>query len=162
MCNHLMRHLILLLFSTWLLQDIPVKPKDEFEIKLDYQFKNRPAQDVSSTIHYDETKKEHDRRASTGVLPFLTLNVKMLKLSQDEVKLKITNNLTARTASRKVEAGTIVPIVVGFTDDAKDRVTAHQYTLILMSPKKEDVSKIEILIEEDGTFIVNGEKRGKF
>jgi hypothetical protein len=156
-----MKYVIVLLLSFSFFQETPVKPKDEFEIKLDYQFKNRPAQDLSS-VHYDETKKEHDRRTSAALLPFLTLNVKMLKLSQEEVKLKITNNLTARTASRKVEAGTVVPIIIGFTDDAKDRVTAHQYTLTLISPKKTDVSKIDIIIEEDGTFLVNGEKRGKF
>jgi hypothetical protein len=143
------------------LQEVPVKPKDEFEIKLDYQFKNRPAADLNS-VHLDETKQEHDRRVSTAPLPFLTLNIKMLKLSADEVKMRITNNLTARVAVRKVEEGTIVPLQIGFTDDVKDRVTAHQYTLTLLSPKKAETSRIEILIEEDGTFLVNGEKRGKF
>lgn len=156
-----MKYCIFVLTSFLFLQEIPLKPKEEFEIKLDYQFKNRPSQDITS-VHYDETKKEHERRTSAALLPFLTLNVKMLKLSDAEVKLKISNNLTARTATRKVESGTIIPIVVGFTDDAKDRVSAHHYTLTLMSPEKTDVSKIDILIEEDGTFFVNGEKRGKF
>jgi hypothetical protein len=144
-----------------LAQDLPLKPKDEFEIKLDYQFKNRPGEDLNS-VHLDETRKEHDRRVSSALLPFLTLNIKMLKLSQDEVKLRITNNLTNRTTVKKVQAGTIVPLEVGFTDDVKDRVTPHHYFLTLVSPKKTETSKIEILIEEDGTFFVNGEKRGKF
>jgi hypothetical protein len=55
-----------------------------------------------------------------------------------------------------------VQLEVGFTDDVKDRVTPHHYFLTLVSPKKTETSKIEILIEEDGTFFVNGEKRGKF
>lgn len=152
--------LFLLVVFCWS-QDLPHKPKDEFEIKLDYQFKNRPTQGLNS-IHLDETKKEHDRRVSSAPLPFLTLNIKMLKLSQEEVKVKITNNLTARVSIKKVEAGTIIPLELGFTDDVKDRVTAHQYFLTLISAKKAEINKIEIMIEEDGTFLVNGEKRGKF
>lgn len=150
-----------LLVAFLLTQDLPFKPKDEFEIKLDYQFKNRPGTDLNS-VHLDETKKERDRRVSTAPLPFLTLNIKMLKLSQDEVRVKITNNLTARVIGKKVEAGTVIPLELGFTDDVKDRVTAHQYFITLLSPKKTEVNKIEIMIEEDGTFLVNGEKRGKF
>lgn len=151
----------ILLLAFLFTQEIPVKPKDEFEIKLDYQFKNRPAQDHNA-VHFDETKKEHDRRVSAAPLPFLILNIKMLKLSGEEVKLRVTNNLNPRIAVRKVQEGTVVPLQIGFTDDAKDRVAAHQYTLTLLSPKKTETSKIEIFIEEDGTFLVNGEKRGKF
>jgi hypothetical protein len=156
-----MKLALTLLVAFVFVQDLPLKPKDEFEIKLDYQFKSRPAQDLSS-IHYDETRKEHERRVSTALLPFLILNIKFLKVSQDEVKVRITNNLTSRVAVRKVAAGTTIPLEVGFTDDAKDRITAHHYILTLLSPKKAEINKIEIVIEEDGTFLVNGEKRGKF
>lgn len=152
---------LILLLAFSLSQEIPVKPKEEFEIKLDYQFRNRPAQDLNS-VHLDETRKEHERRVSTAPLPFLTLNIRMLKLSEAEVKMRVTNNLTPRVALRKVEEGTVVPLQIGFTDDVKDRVTAHAYTLTLLSPKKLETSRIEIVIEEDGTFLVNGEKRGKF
>ena len=156
-----MKLALTLLVAFALIQDLPHKPKEEFEIKLDYQFKNRPTQDLSS-VHLDETRKEHDRRVSSAPLPFLVLNIKMLKLSQDEVKVRITNNLTSRVATRKIEAGTIIPLEIGFTDDAKDRVTPHHYFLTTLSPKKTETNTIEIMIEEDGTFLVNGEKRGKF
>ncbi len=154
--------LSVLLLAALFLQDVPLKPKDEFEVKLDYQFKSRPPQSINTTVHLDETREEHDRRVSSTPLPFLTLNIKMLKLSEEEVRVRVTNNLTLRVAMRKVEAGTTIPLEIGFTDDAKDRVTAHHYFLTLLSPKKAELSKIEILIEEDGTFLVNGEKRGKF
>ena len=77
-----MKLALTLLVAFALIQDLPHKPKEEFEIKLDYQFKNRPTQDLSS-VHLDETRKEHDRRVSSAPLPFLVLNIKMLKLSQD-------------------------------------------------------------------------------
>jgi hypothetical protein len=156
-----MKTILAILVAFAFSQEIPLKPKDEFEIKLDYKFKNRPTQDLSS-VRLDETRKEHDRRVSSVPLPFLILNIRMLKLSQEEVKVRITNNLDNRMVTKKVEAGTIIPLQIGFTDDAKDRVTPHQYFLTLLSPKKDEVCKIEILIEEDGSFLVNGEKRGKF
>jgi hypothetical protein len=156
-----MKLFLILLVAFALTQDTPLKAKEEFEIKLDYKFKNRPTQDLSQ-VNLDETRKEHDRRVSAMPLPFLTLNVKMLKLSQEEVKLRITNNLNNKVAVRKVEAGMIIPLQMGFTDDIKDRVSAHHYFLTLLSAKKTEISKIEILIEEDGSFLVNGEKRGKF
>jgi hypothetical protein len=156
-----MKYPTLLLISFFAMQELPLKPKEEFDVKLDYQFRNRPAQDINS-VHYDETRKEHERRVSTAPLPYLTLNVRILKLSGEETKVKVTNNLTTRAFSRKVEEGTVFPLVVGFTDDVKDRVSAHNYVITFLSPKKTETSKIEILIEEDGTFLVNGEKRGKF
>jgi hypothetical protein len=156
-----MKYFALLLISFYFFQELPLKPKEEFEIKLNLEFKNRPAQDLSA-VHYDETRREHERRVSTAMLPYLILNIKTLKLSEDETKIRITNNLTTRIFTRKVEEGTEFPILVGFTDDAKDRVTAHSYVITFISPKKTETSKIEILIEEDGTFLVNGEKRGKF
>jgi hypothetical protein len=144
-----------------LIQDLPLKHKDEFEIKLDYQFKNRERQETSR-IDFDETRAEHDAKNSSAILPYLILNVKLLKLSDQEVKVKIMNNLKDVMMTKKTSAGMNIPIDVGFTDDVKDRVTAHQYILAFFSPEKKEVSRIVIHIEEDGSFLVNGEKRGKF
>lgn len=142
-------------------QDIAYKPKEEFDIQLDYKFKQRPSPDISSSVNLNETKAEYERRTSTDLLPFLTLNVKMVKLS-NEVKVRVTNNMNSRIFNRKVAEGSVVPIELGFTADVKDRVNPHEYVLTFMSPEKSEVSRILIVVEEDGTFLVNGEKRGKF
>ena len=147
------------LIAIFTFQDIPFKPKDEFEIKLDYQFKQRPPADRTS-VHFDETQKERDRRTSTAMLPYLTVKVNLLKLSE-ETRVRITNNIDRASINKKVADGTSLSIVFGFTDDAKDRVTAHEYVLTFLSPEKEEINRIIIHIEEDGTFLVNGEKRGK-
>lgn len=153
---------IFLLVAISFVQDtVPFKPYEEFEIKLDYKFKQRPQSDINS-VHLAETEKDKERRTSAAVLPFLTLNVRMIKLSEEEVKVRITNNMNSRVATRKIEEGTIVPIEIGFTDDAKDRVSAHMYILTFISPKKAELSKVVINIDSDGTFLVNGQKRGKF
>lgn len=142
-------------------QDIPFKPKEEFEIKLNYQFKQRPRADINA-VYMDETRRERDKRNSSDVLPYLVLNVRMLKLSEEEVRIRLENNLDSRVVNKKVTEGMILPIDIGFTADVKDRTTAHEYKLTFLSPKKSNVSKVIIFVDEDGTFLVNGEKRGKF
>src|SRR4051812_47586754 len=156
-----MKSVVIGLIALFLFQDIPFKPNEEFEIKLNYQFKQRPIRDQNA-IHLSESQKEYDRRTSSDMLPYLILNVKMLKLSEEEVKLRIINNLDQRVVTKKIETGIIMPIDLGFTSDVKDRVTAHEYTLTFLSPKKNETSKIIIHVDEDGSFLVNGEKRGKF
>ena len=156
-----MKIAFLILFVCSAIQDLPFKPKEEFEIKLDYQFKSRPAAETNK-VHLDESRKDRERRSSTAMLPFLTLNLKMLKLAEGEVKVKISNNLTTRIVTRKVVNGTIIPLEIGFTDDVKDRVAAHHYVITVVTSEKAETNKIEIMIDEDGTFHVNGEKRGKF
>jgi hypothetical protein len=149
--------LCLLLFQ---LTDLPYKPKEEFEIKLDYKFKQRPSSD-RTVVHMDETVGEKEKRISTDMLPYLILNVKVLKLNE-EVKMKISNNLGQRVFSKKVEEGTIVPLDVGFTADIKDRVSPHEYILTFVNAEKNATSRIVIFVDKDGSFLVNGEKRGRF
>jgi hypothetical protein len=76
--------------------------------------------------------------------------------------VRFDNNFNVRTASKKITEGVVLPIDIGFTADVIDRVSAHEYILTFLSPAKSETSKIVILIQEDGTFLVNGEKRGKF
>jgi hypothetical protein len=142
-------------------QDVAYKPKEEFEIKLDYKFKQRPSQDHNQ-VNFDETRKEQERRTSGGILPYLILNVKILMISSNESKVKVTNNLDAGTTMKRIEQGMIIPVDCGFTDDVKDGVTPNQYVLSFLSPKREEINRIVIFIDKDGTFLVNGEKRGKF
>jgi len=144
-----------------LLQDIPFKPKEEFEVKLDYQFKQRPLGDPN-VVRLGETVKEYEQRSSNVVLPYLILNVKMLRLEEEKMRLRVTTNLSDRTLSKKVSSNDVVELDLGFTDDMIDRVTAHEYTLTFSNSAKMPVDKILINVDADGSFFVNGEKRGKF
>src|SRR4051812_27105060 len=116
-----MKLLSIILVSTFLLQDLPYKPNEEFNIKLDYKFKQRPTVNVN-TVNFSETNKEHEQRTSSAQLPFLILNVNLLKVEKEHVKLTIVNNLNKKVVSRKIKEGLIIPIEIGFTDDVKDRV----------------------------------------
>jgi hypothetical protein len=159
--NTTMKFLSLCFISVFLLQEVPYKPKEEFEVKLNYQFKQRPTASTSA-VYLDETQREKERRTSSDVLPYLILNVKLLKLSEEEVRIKVINNLSSRVINKKISPDMVLPLDVGFTADMKDRVSPHEYILTFLSPKRSELSKVVIFVEEDGTFLVNGEKRGKF
>ena len=141
--------------------EIPFKPKNEFEIKLNYSFKQR-SPDEHNTFRYDAQEKNHNNQNSSSMLPYLILNVKILKAPSAEMKLRVVNNLSSKVISKKVHDGVEFEIDMGFTDDVKDRVTANEYTIFMQNDKREHQSKIVIFVDEDGVFLINNEVRGKF
>jgi hypothetical protein len=56
----------------------------------------------------------------------------------------------------------VLPLDIGYTDDVKDRLVASQYTITFLGEEKNQISRIVIFIDKDGTFFVNDEIRGKF
>lgn len=147
----------LILFVLVSFQDnIPFKAKDEFELKMDYQFKQRINED-RQVLDYRETRPK-----SSGPLPYLTLDLKILRMNEGEERIRIYDNKNTFNLTKKLKADTVVKLDLGYTADIKDRVTAHEYTVLLIGENsKEAVSKIVIHVEEDGSFIVNGEERGR-
>ena len=51
---------------------------------------------------------------------------------------------------------------MGFIDDIKDQLAPNEFTVLAMSSEKDPMNRIHMKIEKDGTFLVNGERRGKF
>lgn len=149
-------HCFVIILAFLFLQEVPFKSKDEFEVKLDYQLKQRPLPD-HNTVHLG---KDYER--NPGVLPYLVLNIKLLKLPSEKMRVRVTTNLREKAFYKKVDLNSLVELDLGFTDDMKDRVSAHQYTLTFITPDKTPVEAIVINVDEDGSFFVNGEKRGKF
>jgi len=151
-------HYFIFILALLFFQDLPLKPKEEFEVNLDYQFKQRPPAD-HNTVHLG---KDYPNRNSTSVLPYLILKIKLLKLPSEKMRVRVSNNLNEKTLSKKIDLKSLLELDLGFTDDMKDRVTAHQYTLTFISEDKIPQDIIVINVDEDGSFLVNGEKRGKF
>lgn len=142
------------------LQDtIPLKPNEEFEVRLDYQFKPRPASGAH-TIY--PGNQQVTRSASTDVLPYLVLEIKMLAVPVGKARVAISNNMDSRSAYKRVAINSMLQLDLGFTDDMIDRVKPHEYTVTFLDDEKEPVNRIVISIGEDGSFFVNGEKRGMF
>jgi hypothetical protein len=137
------------------LQELPFKPKDEFSVKLDYDFKNKPVTDNSHIYHAEE---EHP---NTTPLPFLTVLVQVDKVTA-ETKVRINSNKKTAGFVKKVAVGSTYQVPFGFTDDVKDGVSANEYTLTFLDKEKNAMSRIVLYIDKEGQFFVNGEKQGKF
>lgn len=145
-----------LVFS--LFQEVPFKPSDEFEIKVDYELKDRPGADIN-TIQSGSIRTV--QRTSLGVLPYLVLHIKMLALPHGKTRIQIATNLDSRPSSKKVSVNSVYELDMGFTVDMIDRVTAHEYTLTFLDENKKPLNRIHISVGEDGSFSVNGQVRGQ-
>ena len=158
-----MKSLILVIFGLLSFQeDAPYKPTDEFELKLNFEFKDRGAGRDPNKIDMNQTLKERDKTRGSGLLPYLYINLKVLKLAPNELRLKVIENNSKNVLNhKKFETTTVVKLDLGFTDDIKDRVGAYEYIVYFLNEEKDPVTKIVIYFEKDGTYIVNGEKRGK-
>jgi hypothetical protein len=137
-----------------LLQELPFKPKDEFSVKLDYQFKNKPSD--NSHIYEADVKN-----SSASPLPHLTVLVQLGKITE-ETKVRITSNKDRSGYLKKVSLESTYQVPFGFTDDVKDGVSSNEYTLTFLDKQKNNMSRIVFLIDKEGQFFVNGEKQGKF
>jgi hypothetical protein len=152
---------------TWLLcipffiqDETPFKAKDEFEVKLNYTFKKRPVPDAT-TFRFDSPTSDHEKENASNMLPYLVLDVKILTASATEARVKVIDNLNNKIVSKKIRNDFMFTIDMGFTDDVKDHVTAHEYIVYLLDEKNLKQSKIIIFVKEDGAFLINDEVRGK-
>jgi len=153
---------LLVLFSFWQADVVPYKPKDEFQLGMDFKFKQRPVNDPS-VLNFEETKQEHDKKQyAAGPLPYLFINCKILKLGTEEVRIRIINGRGNVVVSKKAEVESVIKMDLGYTSDMKDRVSPYEYNIYFLSAKKKELSRIHLFVQEDGTFLVNDEKRGKF
>lgn len=158
-----MSQALLFLFVFFQVTELEYKPKEEFEVKLNYEFKQRPMTIDHNKVDFTETRGEREKSGGSSTpLPFLTLNLKLLKLPKGEVKMRCVDDNGRALFTKKIAEGDIVKMVLGFTDDLKDRVNSHEYNLYLIDGNKAEVNRIHLFIAEDGTFTINGEKRGKF
>ena len=157
-----MKMSILILFVGLFMQEqIPYKPAEEFDLKLNFEFKDRSAERNPNRIEMDLTNREVEKNRVTGPLPYLFINLKILEQQSNEIRVKIIENGTKNVLSKKFDATTILKLDLGFTDDIKDRVGAYEYAVIFLDGDKEPVSRIVIYFEKDGTYLVNGQNRGK-
>ncbi len=138
-------------------QDAPFKPETEFDFKFDYTFKERMLNEKPDYQAQDPDKKQ----TSTGPLPYLKTELRLLKLNEDEVRIRVINHKGTTVVNRKANTDTVVKIDWGFSDDVKDKIASHSYTVLFMNDDKEILSRITLHADSDGTFLVNGQKRGR-
>jgi hypothetical protein len=124
-------------------------------VELKYNFKEKPQRDNTVAWEAHPNKK-------LGPLPYLIVNVEILNAKNEEIRFKCENNLGKTLFNRKADKGLDYEIDMGYLDDVKDRITAHTFTLYALTENREALNKVVLMVMEDGTFLVNGEKRVKF
>ena len=105
---------------------------------------------------------ERDKRLNSSPLPYLILNLHMIRLTAQEKRMKAVKGSRDSFINRKVKPGDQIKIEIGFVDDLKDRTIEFEYEIVFLSEKRDPQSRIHLFVDEDGTFKINGEVRGKF
>ncbi len=140
---------------------VPYKPSGEFELKIDYIFKERPSVD-KETVNFDATDKEKKQRNAVGAMPYLRIELKVLTVAENEIRVRVVNSEGNLIVNRKVAPGMVIKLDWGYTEDIKDKLTTHEFIVYFNDENKKSVSKVVLGILDDGTFLVNEEKKGKF
>ena len=154
-------NVLLFVLASILPQDtVPFKPTEEFEIKLNFQFKERTRNDPNK-VELDQTRKEYERSHTGGQLPYLFLDFRVLKQQPTEARVRVLENDTKVVHNKKIDINTVLKLELGFTDDIKDHVGAYEFTILLLDDSKQPVSRVVIFFKQDGTYLVNGQMRGK-
>ena len=139
-------------------QEVPFKRNDQFAINLDFQFRTRY---VSPTVKEVYRDTESAPATTGGLLPYLFIKINVLKLDEGEIRVRVEDNRGQVCFNRKAEQGMVAKLDLGFTDDIKGRVTPHEFFVHFIAKDKSVLSRITIAFEKDGTYLVNGEKRGR-
>jgi hypothetical protein len=150
-----------LILSLFIQDQVPYKASEEFELKINYIFKERGAID-RKTVEYDKATDDKIRKATSGPMPYLLVDLKVLSIAENEIKIRVVNNEGHLVFTRKAAVGTVIKLDWGYTEDIKEKLTVNEFTVYFSDDKKKSISKIFLTILDDGIFMVNGEKRGKF
>jgi hypothetical protein len=137
-------------------EDIPFMPADQFESKIDLTFKKRESSDPSIYTFSDGSQP---KKTTDAPIAFLAINFVLLR-SEGEVKVNVINGRYNRAS--KVKVGAPVKLAVGFIEDVKNNGEDVEINLIFSNDLKKPIRKVTFKIGQDGSYFVNGEKRGKF
>lgn len=151
--------LFLLLLLPLFQSDPPKKAFAEFEITTQYELKKKPEVENTTIVLDGPERTKSD--SGSDMLPFLTLTLKVKKWAFDVSQVRIVDNTNKTHLKKKWSEAGVYLWSPGFVDDIKDKVSPGKFTVEFLRDKK-PVEIIVIQIEEDGTFLINGEKRGKF
>lgn len=163
-------NLFIYLFLPLLLQEeIPFKPADEFDFELKLEFRAKPSLDEqveSGHILYKLNSNKNDvaldnvQKYAGGDLPYAKMVIVPTRLSADEERIRIEDNLGNRIYNRKSVLNAPIEFDMGFTDDLKDHISPYKFDVIFFSKRKE-TSRIHLYFDKEGSLIINEEVRGK-
>ncbi|MEM1406886.1 MAG: hypothetical protein AAGG59_08940 [Bacteroidota bacterium] len=137
-------------------EDVPYESKENFGFELDYTFKTRPPPN-NEKVYLTENKSVR----GSQVLPYLKLRFEFSSFDATYFRYKVEDHIGSVIKSRKLKFPDSYVLDMGFSDDVKDRVTSHKYTIYFYNKAKEPISKIAIEVAENGNLLLNDEFHGR-
>ena len=136
--------------------EVPYRPDTDFDIKIEYDFKKKPVPSPQETNYV-----LIQERNNVALLPHLTIYFSLVNKTEEEQRLRVTDNLFKVMHSGKIKEDP-VKLVLGYMVDIKERVSAHKFTITILSKKRDPINQVVLEIAEDGTYYVNESESGKF
>jgi hypothetical protein len=150
------------LLLLWQTSSVPYRAKEDYVVEVRPNFKTRPNTDKGTVNWEAHNPQGRDDRAKTGLLPYLVVNVKILNPKAEELRVLCEDSRGTHVFNKKIGKTLTYEIDMGYIHDIKDHITPNAYTVYALTDKRAALNRIELLVADDGTFLVNGEKRGKF
>ncbi len=136
--------------------DIPLRAEEDYELKIDYNFKKKPVPSIQET-NYALIQE----RNNISLLPHLTVFVSLKNKTDEEFRIRVVDNKGKINHSGKIK-DVPLELVLGYMVDIKEKVTANRWEVIILTKKKAPINKIVLEITKDGLFYVNEIESGKF
>lgn len=146
-----MKLLVIISLFAFAIQDTPFKANEEFELKLDFQFKPRPKTGAV----------EMNASMGSTPLPFLSMQLNVLLVRDDEYRVRIVDSRGNVLANKLLGKSKSLNFDIGYTDDVKDQVSADKYFVNFYGKDKKLNRNIVIRFDPEGGYFVNGEQRGR-
>src|SRR5258707_664721 len=150
---------LLLAFYLFFQGEIPFKNSEEFLVKIDLKFKQKPA-------HFDQNtysnNGERVDRPKGELVAYLEVNISQLKILDDEVRIHAVSSKGTSLMKKKTSPVPEMQFAMGYVDDLKSGSVNNEIIIYFLSPEKKELRKIVCAILSDGTFEVNGKWHGKF
>ena len=137
--------------------DVPNRPDEDFEVVIDYNFKRKPMPNPE-----EKNVMEFYTTPELELLPHISVQVKLKNMKPNELKGRVIGNLEGMVTNYKKLGNKPIIIDFGFLEDLNENLVSNKYTLLILDKKKNTLNKIVLLIQKDGTFLVNGKVNGKF
>ncbi len=140
-------------------EEIPYKPSDEFQVKVDLKFKEKSSGYNPNSF---TTSGERLDKPKVGLRAFLSVNVAQLKVQADESKIMAVDSQGKILTKKKVSPALELNFQMGFVEDLKSNAVASEITIYFLSPDKKELRKIVFGVLPNGVFQVNGQWHGQF
>ncbi|MFN8334537.1 MAG: hypothetical protein U0U09_05370 [Cyclobacteriaceae bacterium] len=145
---------------SFLQDDIPYKPDDEFAVKFVFTFNKRGEANKTDLVLSQVATSTYDR-PDNSPLPYMETTLEILKKSEQEVKIKVVRDNDLQVAKKKITEGMKISVFSGFVDDIKDQIAGYSHIIYFLDKDGNPISRIVIEFDEDGFYMVNGKKKGK-